>query len=609
MCGIAGLVGGSLGPAAKELLERQVDSIRHRGPDATGITILDGVAFGMARLSIVEVKGGQQPAFSKSGKVMVVFNGEIYNYRELRRLNSGLDESMPEAEVIANLFEIEGINFVSKLDGFFSIAVWDSRDKGLYLIRDRFGKKPLYYSHTDELFVFGSEVKSLLKAGLSASPDFEAIQEVLRFGHVKAPRTGYQGIYQVLPASIIEFKDQQIKEWSYWKLQGNDEFAGLSLSEATEIYNIKLRSAVEKRLNAERPLGLFLSGGIDSSLIAVALRDLKANSVEAFSVGFSEREFDESVHASEIARFLGLNHHKVLVRPSPDFFVSIYPKFMDIPYADSSFMPTFLLSESASAQIKVALSGDGGDEAFGGYDRYRANLFLDRFFKFCPEFSIEFNKRVKGRRSTKLLRSLGYSNFVNRYESTLELLTQREIQELLIPLDFEDTLKASTSYRERVKSLSKKMQAMQHHDVNQYLPGDLLVKMDMASMASGLEVRSPFLDPDLFQFGYSLSSDLKVSKKKGKLISRNLLGQALPSNLFERPKQGFAIPRAHWLRTSMKSVAAEILFSEDFRSRGWFSQDLVRKAFLKHQKGWDLDEYLWPILMTEIWAINWIDHH
>jgi len=609
VCGIAGIIGLNNRDSIRDVIERQIESIRHRGPDSIGISILNEVGFGMARLSIMDVKTGHQPAFSKSRQVMVVFNGEIYNYKELIKQNSMLSAGMSEAEVIANLFEFHGSNFVSKLDGFFAIAIWDFRDKKLVLIRDRFGKKPLYYALINGVLIFGSEVKAILKAGIKASPDFRAIQDVLEFGYVKTPRTGFEDIYQLSPATFLEFSKSTVTESTYWQLEKDSEYSKLDINEATEIFKAKLFTSVSKRLNAERPLGLFLSGGIDSSLIAVALKELGTSVIETFSAGFDEQDFNESNHAADISNYLGIRNNRVLIKPSPDFLVSTYPKFMDIPYADSSFIPTYLLSHYASSRIKVALSGDGGDEAFGGYDRYRVNLLLDSFLSKLPVLKFVPTNRVKDRRISKFLRSLRENQFLIRYESMLRLQSVKESSDLFTS---RGTLAQSNS-RNNSESLKwdkdEKIRAMQRHDVSHYLPGDLLVKMDMASMANGLEVRSPFLDPDLFVFGYSLSKKLKVSLRIGKVISRNLLSQSLPPHLFERPKQGFAIPRAQWLRNSMKTMASDILLGSNFKQRGWFSQELTKEVFLKHQSGWDLDEYLWPILMIEIWALNWIDSY
>ena len=372
------------------------------------------------------------------------------------------------------------------------------------------------------------------------------------------------------------------------------------------MFRDKLLKSVEKRIFAERPLGIFLSGGIDSSLVLCAVRELGIKNIETFSIGLSHSDFDESKYAKAIAAFVGSSHHELILQPDPNFFVETYPKFMDIPYADSSFLPTFMLSQFATQHIKVALSGDGGDESFGGYERYRANIQLEKLMKILPPMPLP-HLLLKDRLYNKLYRSIKIRNFGDRYDSMMRLYSDYLLEKVFSTWVDDSSSGSYSPAHAKIKNSKRTLIDMQNYDVNQYLPSDLLVKMDMASMANGLEVRSPFLDPDLFAFGYSLPMNLKIRNGKGKFLARELLAEFLPRDLFERPKQGFAIPRAEWLRGPLNSVVHDVLFSTQARSRGWFSQAFLAEIVKKHERGWDLDELIWPVLMVEIWARNWID--
>jgi asparagine synthase (glutamine-hydrolysing) len=606
MCGIAGRVTTRLDTNRAEKLLRQLDAINHRGPDGFGEYLDSSCTMGMRRLAIVDLEKGEQPGYSQSGKVAVIFNGEIYNYRNLAtRFELGKTSNVTEANVIAELYEKFGVKSFGLLEGFFAIGVWDITAKRITLVRDRIGKKPLFYGVCNSELFFASEIKAILAAGFPMQVNPFAVSEVLSYGYTRSSESAFRDIFQVPPGSFVTYKEGQVEIFSYWSVSSHPEKEYVSIDEAKKELKVKLISAIEKRLLSERPLGIFLSGGVDSSLISALIKEMGVQDIETFSVGFREVKYDESSFARNIAEHLGIRHNEIIVKPDPYFFLETYPKFIDFPYADSSFMPTFLLSEFASRKIKVALSGDGGDEGFAGYDRYRYNLDLERLSKFIPSSRLP-NLQLKNRLFNKLNRAMRLKDFGNRYDSMMRLYDDLHLSRVL-HANFLSEICDNSEQDERTSKASNDLQGLQISDLTQYLPGDLLVKMDMASMANGLEVRSPFLDPEILQFGLSLPSNFKINGRVGKFLLRELLADLIPRKLFERPKQGFAIPRAEWLRGPLRGVSREILLSKRCREREWFDSDYVSKILNKHEKGWDLDELIWPLLMVELWAINWID--
>jgi asparagine synthase (glutamine-hydrolysing) len=610
MCGIAGVVSENLRTLDSDRLSYALDAISHRGPDGIG-EYQDGYChLGMTRLAIVDLVNGSQPYISRSNRTVVVFNGEIYNYKELARKDNFYQQGVTtEASTIADLYERYHENCFSMFDGFFAIAIWDVMERRLILARDKIGKKPLFYGiHNSDLY-FGSEIKALLKLGFPISVNQRAIVDVLKYGYPRIPNTSYQGVYQVPPAHFIDYFKGTVRAKKFWRVEEFDSLDEISFSEAKARVNETLLRAVEKRLLAERPLGIFLSGGIDSSLIATSIRQLGRTDIETFSVGFHHAKYDESKYAREISLHLGLKHNQVTVEPDPDFFIQKYTKYMDYPFADSSFLPTFLLSEFSSRSIKVALSGDGGDESFGGYNRYIMNLKVQKLASLFPSSALP-NIVLKNRLWNKFYRSLKERNFTSRYDSMMRLLDDQNLRKALNSDFFSDNNSHKTiDFGYRNKGSSGNLLEMQLDDLSNYLPGDLLVKMDMASMSNGLEVRSPFLDTSVIQLGLALPVKFKIRGSSGKYILRELLADSIPRPLFERPKQGFAIPRAEWLRGPLRDTTRDILLSNECKNRGWFNPSYVKKILELHDQGWDLDEIIWPLMMVELWAINWIDRH
>lgn len=608
MCGIAGIASFGKIHLDKRLLADQLECLQHRGPDGSGVFFDQNCMIGMRRLAIVDVKEGQQPSFSDSSNTVVVFNGEIYNYQHLAKsINFESRQPITEARVIAELFERYDTKCFEMLDGFFAIAIWDRKLNRLILARDRIGKKPLFYGINDSVMFFASEVKAILKAGFPASVNKLAVYDVLKYGYPREVKSAYENISQVAPGSGVEFRNGITREFVFWSLDqlNYDHFD--NFEHAKDCVKNLLLESVEKRLISERPVGVFLSGGIDSSLVAAAVRELGRNDIESYSVGFVEEKYDESNHARNVSKHLGLKFNHIKVIPDPEFFIKVYPKVMDYPFADSSFLPTFMLSQFAARNIKVALSGDGGDESFGGYNRYQINLKLEKlsrlkFGKLLP------NVVLRNRLHNKLYRAMKISDFESRYDSMMRLFEDRIIAKVINP-SFLATSPDLEVYKNGFESDSESsaLLSMQLDDLRNYLPGDLLVKMDMASMANGLEVRSPFLDPKMIKVGLSLPVNYKVHNGSGKYILREVLAEFLPRSLFDRPKQGFAIPRAEWLRGPLRDSTRDILLSKKCKEREWFSVRATEKILKRHDHGWNLDELIWPMLMIELWAINWLD--
>ena len=614
MCGICGGIGES--KPNPQTLSKQLDSIEHRGPDSRGTYFSDLVSLGMCRLAIIDVEGGKQPFSHATIPIDLIFNGEIYNFRQLQSQLTYMGvqiRTSSEIEVICELFLRFGIDFVDKLNGMFAIAIHDKRDQSLYLIRDRFGKKPLWYSvKPDKSLVFASEVKAL-KIGaqkLTLRPDM--ISEVMQQGFVSGANSAFEEVLQVSPGSYVKWKLGEVQEQKYW----NPDFkstVNMSYEDAVIETKSLIRSAVERRMLSERPIGAFLSGGIDSSVVTSYMCELSPNKINTFSIGFNQKDFNEAPFAKKIAQYLGTNHHEEIISPDPVLILEKISKVLCQPFADSSIIPTYLLSGFARNEVVVALGGDGGDEIFGGYDRYYATAALQRINPVLgliapvSRTALEFGN-FKDRRLRRLLGQLRFKSSLSaRYRSVMNLSSDSEILKLINP----DYLgHKHQEYFENEFNLSPKLshlKRMIRSDINSYLPYDLLVKADLASMANSLELRSPFLDKELAEFVLKLPDEYKVKKSIGKYILKDIAKSLIPSQIIDRPKMGFAIPQAAWLRNELRPMAIDLLTDSTSVSRGWFNQFEVKKILNEHMDGRDRDKSIWPMLMLELWARNWLD--
>jgi asparagine synthase (glutamine-hydrolysing) len=613
MCGIA----GGIGPSApnKLLLDNQLDSIKHRGPDDQGTYVNQGIALGMCRLAIVEIADGKQPASDARESIHLVFNGEIYNYRELRQEleSSGVHcRDSSESEVIINLYLKHGLDFINKLNGMFAIALHDQRDNSLHLIRDRMGKKPIWISQiSDGTLFFASEVRAILPARPDRTLRTEMVAEVMQYGYINSPNSAFNEIKQVPPASVLTWKDGKTKTSTYWELDFDTKIK-VSYEEALETTKELIEAAVSRRLISERPLGSFLSGGYDSTVVTAYMAKLMSEKVQTYSIGFHSTQFNEAHYAKRVANFLGTNHHEEILSPDPALIVEKISQVLDQPFADSSIVPTYLLAKFARENLIVALGGDGGDEVFGGYDRYLAAPVMQ---KLNPLLGIaRTGLKFAGQKS------FGNTRKINRVGSQLsskESLAARYSSILSLTQPHELTMLLDTSFQSQAAENARQVQfnsgkyssfdRMIRSDLDAYLPGDLLVKVDIATMANSLELRSPMLDVNVVEWGVSLPRKYKIKGFETKHILKDVARSLVPAALIDRPKMGFGIPRAEWLRTGIKEMVLDTLTDTTATQRGWFDPLEVKKVIDIHMTGEDKDSLIWPMLMLELWARTWLD--
>jgi asparagine synthase (glutamine-hydrolysing) len=613
MCGIT----GGIGPSAprQELLAAQLNSLRHRGPDDSGTFVSRGIGLGMGRLAIVEIAAGKQPASDASDQVHIVFNGEIYNYRELRAElgQSGIHcRTSSESEVIINLYLKYGLDFIGKLNGMFAIAIHDARDASLHLIRDRMGKKPLWISHlNDGTLFFASEVRAIMLARPDRTLRTEMIAEVMQYGYINSPYSAFNEITQVPPASVLTWAEGRISTRKYWEPNFSTK-VNISYEEALETTKKLIEESVSRRLVSERPIGSFLSGGYDSTVVTAYMAKLMSEKVQTYSIGFHSIQYNEAHHAKQVANFLGTNHHEEILSPDPALVVEKIAQVLDQPFADSSIVPTYLLAKFARENLIVALGGDGGDEVFGGYDRYLATPVLQRLNPFLslalmglslsgkPSFGASRKvNRVGSQLSAK-------PSLASRYSSILSLAQPKDLSLLLNP-NFQSNLAESVFTDQFNQGSIAPLDRMIRSDFDAYLSGDLLVKVDIATMANSLELRSPLLDVNVVEWGISLPRRFKIKGFETKHILKDVARSLVPAELIDRPKMGFGIPRAEWLRGGMKELVIDTLTDTTATQRGWFSASEVKKVIDVHMIGEDKDHILWPILMLELWARTWLD--
>jgi asparagine synthase (glutamine-hydrolysing) len=616
MCGIAGFAFPDSN-FSKSNVHNFANVLSHRGPDEYGEYSDLNVSLGMRRLSIIDVCNGHQPVFSEDESIISIFNGQIYNFQKLRhdlQVKGHRFKSNSDSEIIPHLFEEFGPNFVSRIEGMFAIAIWDKTARALHLYRDRIGKKPLVYKTTGEGSIyFASEIKALysLEKPSISTVDIDSVTTFLAFGHTSNPKTIINNIFKLPPATHLKWSGGVIEISNFWTPKiGNNES---SLDE--NIYHAKtlIENAIKKRLISERPLGAFLSGGIDSSLV-VAMMSPHVENLKTFSVGFHESDFDESKFANVVAQKYQTDHTQMYLSQSEivdTLFESI--KFYDEPFADSSSLPTFYLSKIAAQQVTVVLSGDGGDEAFGGYQRY---VLYKKFARFSSLLFLAQSFRTKGILPDflfpkRVLRGLNaipsQHSQAGMYEAMMTLIGSINREALLKPefkkfhvnphLDF---LSRMQDYKNPPDSLSVNLQ-----DIHSYLPDDLMYKVDIASMAHSLEVRSPFLDTDVVEFGLSLPENQRVGKF-GKILLRKLASEYLPSDLINRPKMGFGIPRNEWLRTNFAPLVDDVILDRCSYIYNWLDFNSVNNLLLEHKSRNNLDGIIWSILILELWSREWL---
>ena len=602
-------------------IRRMTATLEHRGPDEDGFYVASGVELGMRRLAIIDVEQGRQPATDEQGSVQVILNGEIYNFIDLRQELHALGHtfsSLSDTEVIAHAYEEWGNTCVERLHGMFAFAIWDSRRQELLLARDRLGKKPLLYARLpDGGIVFASEARAIVRSGWDAQPDFDALNHILAFGYAPIDGSAFRDIVSVPPAHILTWQHNRVQVHPYWSLDWSAP-EPMSLADAIEGSESLIRRAVDRRLVSERPLGVFLSGGIDSTVVAALANEAHSEPISTFTVSFGDPRFDEASHAAAVAKVLGTDHHTIHVAADPAFVADELPRIFDQPFADSSAIPTYLLAKFAREHIVVALGGDGGDETFTGYDRYLAGPRLQRLNPLLTAAqplsgpTARLASLTGDRRLHRVARALhGYASLSERYAALMTLTSVAQRQRLWNT----DAVNAQalTQPESRFHKLWASVNAtsdidrMVAVDLNSYLPGDLLVKADIATMAASLELRSPLLDTSVLEFAAKIPWQLRTNTGVSKYILKQIAYRYVPEEILDRPKMGFGIPRARWLRHELKDVVHDVLLGTTASQRGWFNPAAVAAIVDQNQKGVDKDSILWPLLMIELWARTWID--
>jgi asparagine synthase (glutamine-hydrolysing) len=613
MCGIT----GGIGPSAPQhlLLDAQLKSIEHRGPDDRGTYFNIGVGLGMCRLAIVEIAAGKQPASDITEQIHIVWNGEIYNYRELRVELEGRGvhcRDSSESEVVINLYLEFGLDFINKLNGMFAIAIHDSRDNSLHLVRDRMGKKPLWVSQlSDGTLYFASEVRALMLARPDRTLRTEMIAEVMQYGYINSPNSAFNEIHQVPPASVTSWRNGETTTATYWSPDFDSEI-DISYEDALEVTKELIEAAVSRRLISERPLGSFLSGGYDSTVVTAYMAKLMKGKVQTYSIGFHNKAFNEAHHARQVANYLGTIHNEEILSPDPALVIEKISQVLDQPFADSSIVPTYLLAKFAHENLIVALGGDGGDEVFGGYDRYLATPVIQKLNPFLGLARLGLNlASKKSLANSRKINRIGSQlspkpSLAARYSSILSLAQPQELISLLNSKIY--SIKAETAYINQFEADDlTSLDRMLRSDFAAYLPSDLLVKVDIATMANSLELRSPLLDVNVVEWGVSLPRKYKIRGFETKHILKDVARSLVPAELIDRPKMGFGIPRAEWLRTGMKEMVVDTLTDTTANQRGWFDSSEVKKVIDSHMAGEDRDSLLWPMVMLELWARAWLD--
>jgi len=613
MCGITGGIG--LSSPHHLLLDAQLNAIKHRGPDGSGTFISKGIGIGMCRLAIVEIASGKQPASDSAEKIQIVWNGEIYNYRELRselQSRGTIFRDSSESEVLINLYLEFGLDFINKLNGMFAIAIYDSRDYSLHLIRDRMGKKPLWISQLKNgTLFFASEVRALMLARPDRTLRTEMISEVMQYGYINSPNSSFNEIQQIPPASVTSWRNGITSTKKYWAPDFNKQIK-IPYDQALDTTKDLIKAAVSRRLISERSLGSFLSGGYDSTIVTAYMVNLMKEKVQTYSIGFHSSQFNEAHYAKQVANFLQTDHHEEILSPDPTVIVDKISNILDQPFADSSIVPTYLLAKFARENLVVALGGDGGDEVFGGYDRYLAAPVMQKLNPFLGIIRTGLNfvgKQSLGntRKISRVGSQLSYkASLAARYSSILSLTQPHELSTLLNPNVYSNSAEVEFINQFTEGQISS-FDRMIRSDLGAYLPGDLLVKADIATMSNSLELRSPFLDVNVVEWGISLMYRNKIKGFETKHILKDVARSLVPTKLIDRPKMGFGIPRAEWMRTAMKEMVIDTLTDLTATQRGWFNSIEVNKSIKAHMSGEDKDNILWPMLMLELWARTWLD--
>ena len=625
MCGIAGFIGRG----DRDIIQAMINEIDYRGPDEKGFFTKEGVFLGHCRLSIIDLKTGGQPMFNEDKNVAVVFNGEIYNFLELKEilLKKGHQfKTQSDTEVIAHGYEEWGESVFEKMNGMFAVAIWDEKNKKLILGRDRFGEKPLYWASSLDIFIFSSELKSIFQhPSFKKEIDPVSLGKYFFFEYIPSPHTIFKGIKKIEPGHFLVFQNNKIKINSYWQIKfGGPEAVGIDENTALKNLDILLDQSVKKSLVSDVPLGVFLSGGIDSSTIAYFAQKNSNQPVKTFSIGFKEKSFDESKWARLVAKRLGTEHYEKIFSTKEliNSISSVFGK-LDEPLADASILPTYLLSKMAKEKVTVVLGGDGGDEFWMGYPTFIAHRLFP-LFNIIPGFiknnalnffasllpvsfdNFSFDFKVK-----KFLSGINIADNILRNQVWLSAFSPKELKYLFTPEIYE--VIKNNVFEDINKIIGEntgmsKWQKLVYSYSKHYLAEDILTKVDRASMMNSLEVRSPFLNHELVSFVNNLPDNFKFKGMEGKYFLKKLMEPRLGKDIISRKKKGFGIPIARWLTGELKGELGKMLSEEKIKKQGFFDYSYVKKIIAEHMEGRKNNrQKLWSLFVFQKWHENWAE--
>jgi asparagine synthase (glutamine-hydrolysing) len=625
MCGIAGILGiGASYRVDQSELRGMCDVIRHRGPDDDGYHVEGSVGLGMRRLSIIDIAGGHQPMSNEARTLWVVFNGEIYNFRQLRTELEALGHqflSHSDTEVIVHGYEQWGEECVKRLRGMFGVALWDAREKKLVLMRDWVGIKPLHWYLDDEKLVFGSEIKSILACrGVSREIDRGALDRFLTYEYIPAPSSIFRGIRKLPPGHLLVWKGGQVSVRSYWDFPVEPDQAGkerIDEDECARELLALLRESVKLQMVSDVPLGAFLSGGIDSSSVVALMSEVSDRPVKTFSIGFEEQSYNELAYARLVAERFGTEHHEFVLTPQITDLVDLLTGFLDEPLGDFSIFPTYLVSKMARSHVTVALSGDGGDELFAGYDTYLADRIARRLealptvvrrrilpgiLRLIPpteekKGAVNIAKRfVQGAALPPELMHTRWMTFLTAVDK--ELLYTPTLREALRGFETAGFILEHG----RAKRFADRLTAAQYVDLKTYLPENILTKVDRMSMVTSLEARVPVLDHKIVEFAFRLPAHLRLKGLTTKYLLKKAVAPLLPPEILTKKKQGFSIPIKNWLSGALRPLMTDLLDAERVRRRGWFEPAAVRRLMDEHLAGRENHSHrLWAMMVLELW--------
>ncbi len=631
MCGIVGIVNRDADrPVSQPELTEMVRTLRHRGPDDEGHVVLPGVGLAMRRLSIIDVQGGQQPFQTEDGQIHLVANGEIYNYARLRKqlISRGHRfRSQSDIEVLVHAYEEWGEGFLHRVHGMFALALWDGRTRTLLAARDRAGEKPLYYALTGQSLLLASEIKALLvRDDVDRAVDLEALDQFLTYEYVIAPRTMFTAVKKVPPAHFVRFRDGEVEVRRYWDAGTIDERPWTD-DDAAEALRETLGRAVASQMMSDVPLGAFLSGGLDSSAIVGLMSQSPGRAsgpVNTFSMGFADGSYNELPYAREVAELFGTHHREGMVEPNIEELFDRLVVHLDEPFADVSLFPTYLVSQIAREHVTVVLSGDGGDELFGGYDAYAADAVARRMRRVVPNEAIPAlagltamfppTEKKKGLVNTLQRFMAGVAEAPTaiehyRWMTFLGPAAKRTLYTTSLRHD----LAGSDVYgpvRDCLMSAGTDdvLNRQLYTDLCVYLADDILVKVDRMSMATSLETRAPFLDVDVMELAFSMPGRLKIRGTERKFVLKHAVRDLIPESVLTRKKEGFSIPMKNWLRDDLAPLMEDLLSETRVRRRGWFKPGAVQRRVDDHKAGKENHAHtLFSLMVLERWLQEFVD--